>query len=59
MFIRLLTLLWSIGITDGKHFNGGTINWVPIDPYVNSSTVPITITQTYSIVRISIDDLST
>ncbi len=48
MFIRLLTLLWSIGITDGKHFNGGTINWVPIDPYVNSSTVPITITQTYS-----------
>lgn len=30
------------------HFNGGTINWSPVDPYTNSSEVVIVITQTYS-----------
>ncbi|CAF4631624.1 unnamed protein product, partial [Rotaria sp. Silwood1] len=31
-----------------SHFNGGTISWAPIDPYANSSSVVITITQSYS-----------
>ena len=47
----LLYLVISIGtllITEGRHFNGGTINWAPSDPYTNSTSVPITITQTYS-----------
>jgi hypothetical protein len=30
------------------HFNGGTITWSPIDPHSNSSTVIVTITQTYA-----------
>jgi hypothetical protein len=35
-------------VLEGDHFNGGTINWKPVDPYTNSSTVVVTITQTYS-----------
>ena len=35
-------------LIDGRHFDGGTINWAPIDPYDNSSSVDITITQSYS-----------
>jgi hypothetical protein len=43
----LFFFLYSI-VTDGLHFNGGTITWQPINPSVNSSIVPITITQSYS-----------
>ena len=32
---------------DAAHFNGGTIRWMPTDPYDNSSSVRITIMQTY------------
>ena len=35
-------------IIGGRHFDGGTISWTPIDPYDNSSSVDITITQSYS-----------
>lgn len=41
-------LLFSLSFATGRHFNGGTITWAPIDPYSNASSVPITITQTYS-----------
>ncbi|CAF1165953.1 unnamed protein product [Rotaria magnacalcarata] len=34
--------------THASHFNGGAITWQPIDPYSNSSSIGITITQTYS-----------
>ncbi|UJR24539.1 hypothetical protein I4U23_005914 [Adineta vaga] len=33
---------------DGIHFNGGTIRWEPINPTLNSSSIPISIIQTYS-----------
>lgn len=36
------------GLINGIHFNGGTITWAPINPYDNSSSVVITITQSYS-----------
>ncbi|CAF3391672.1 unnamed protein product [Rotaria sp. Silwood1] len=48
MITYTLTLLYYFVLIDGKHFNGGTIQWEPISPYANSSTVPITITQIYS-----------
>ena len=48
MLLKLFVLLCSFVITDHKHFNGGTINWAPIDAYANSSTISIAITQTYS-----------
>lgn len=46
-------LFWCIlfhvaSIVDSLHFNGGTIRWEPLDPYTNSSSVAIIITQTYS-----------
>ncbi|CAF1317202.1 unnamed protein product [Rotaria sordida] len=48
MIILLLFLLIpSIGI-NATHFNGGTITWARTDPYTNSSSVGITITQIYS-----------
>ena len=31
-----------------SHFNGGTITWAPVYPGSNSSSVLITVTQTYS-----------
>jgi hypothetical protein len=43
----LLLLVYAIAI-DGIHFNGGTITWMPIDPYDNSSSITITIIQSYS-----------
>jgi hypothetical protein len=47
--IIVITLLLCCTITiDGYHFNGGTIGWAPVDPYDNSSTVEITIMQSYS-----------
>lgn len=45
--LSFLILLLFLTIK-GSHFNGGTINWAPVDPYTNSSPVVITITQTYS-----------
>ena len=48
MRLNLVLLLSSLINIEGKHFNGGTINWAPVNPYSNSTTVPITITQTYS-----------
>ncbi|CAF3697399.1 unnamed protein product [Rotaria sp. Silwood1] len=48
MCIDLFILLCSFVFTDAKHFNGGTIGWTPINPYDNSSSVKISITQSYS-----------
>jgi hypothetical protein len=47
--IRLLLFLFlSCFVTDGIHFNGGTIKWKPVDPSSNSSLVAISIIQSYS-----------
>ena len=48
MLLSLMILFYLVMTIRGKHFNGGTINWAPINPYNNSTSVPITITQTYS-----------
>ena len=46
--IRSFLLLFLCCVTiKSRHFNGGTIDWETIDPYSNSSIVPITITQSY------------
>ena len=45
--LLLLIFFYCIGI-NGYHFNGGTIRWVPVDPSLNLSLVPITIIQSYS-----------
>jgi hypothetical protein len=42
----LFPLLYAI-VVDTTHFNGGTIGWMPTDPYDNSSSVTISIMQTY------------
>lgn len=46
--MRLLLLTVCIGIIDSIHFNGGTIRWVPINPFDNSSSVTVAIIQSYS-----------
>ena len=46
VIIFVLTLI-SIPITNGSHFNGGSISYKPVNPYANSSSVTITIIQTY------------
>ena len=48
MLLYLIVSISTLIITQGRHFNGGTINWGPIDPYSNSTSVSISITQTYS-----------
>jgi hypothetical protein len=48
MIILILLILMLITTNDGAHFSGGTITWAPLYPSSNSSTVPITITQSYS-----------
>ena len=48
MFLRLVLTSVFIMVSEGRHFNGGTIRWEPVNPYDNSSSVKITITQTYS-----------
>ena len=51
MFFRALVIviiLWSMSMLNGRHFNGGTITWVPVDPYTNSTPIDITITQSYA-----------
>ena len=46
--IRLLLLLVLYPITIvGRHFDGGTITWRPINPNINSSVVSVAITQSY------------
>jgi hypothetical protein len=46
--IRCLFLLFTVIVLDARHFNGGSIRWVPTDPYDNSNSTTITIIQTYS-----------
>ncbi|CAF4769119.1 unnamed protein product, partial [Rotaria socialis] len=43
-------IIWFVAFafTHGKHFNGGSITWAPVDPYDNGSSIDITITQSYS-----------
>ena len=50
ILICLISILVFITITEEKHFDGGTITWAPIDPYITNSSVsiPITITQSYA-----------
>jgi len=48
MYSGLLVLLCWFIIIQGKHFNGGTITWAPMDPYTNASLIGITLTQSYS-----------
>jgi hypothetical protein len=48
MITLIALLLFCIIIIDGYHFNGGTIRWEPVDAYDNSSSVEITIMQSYS-----------
>lgn len=43
----VLILISSI-VIQADHFNGGAITWTPVNPNTNSSTVVITITQSYS-----------
>jgi hypothetical protein len=45
----LLILIWTNAF-EASHFNGGTITWAPVYPNTNSSSILITITQTYSYV---------
>ena len=47
MFSTIIFITTFI-IVEGRHFDGGTINWAPINPYSNASSVAITITQSYS-----------
>lgn len=47
MFFILFVSLW-INIVHSSHFNGGTITWTPVYPNSNSSSVLITVTQSYS-----------
>jgi hypothetical protein len=46
MFCYLFLLLYGI-VIDAMHFNGGSIRWTPVDPSNNSSSVTITIVQSY------------
>lgn len=48
MITLFLWLIVCCGLIQGVHFNGGSITWAPLNPYVNSSSVAITITQSYS-----------
>ena len=48
MIILFVLILFDVTIIDAMHFNGGTIRWEPVNPYVNSSSVTIAIIQTYS-----------
>ena len=45
--IRSLLLFICVIVSNAMHFNGGTIRWMPVNPYDNSSSVTITIIQTY------------
>lgn len=45
--ISCLLLLIHIVLVDSAHFNGGTIRWIPVNPYDNSTTVTIDLIQSY------------
>jgi hypothetical protein len=47
IILSLFILIWANAI-EASHFNGGTITWVPVYPNSSSSSVLITITQSYS-----------
>ena len=42
-----LLLLFGVLGAYGAHFNGGTIRWAPVNPFDNSSSIAISIIQTY------------
>jgi len=48
MHILIIFTFLSVILIEASHFSGGTITWAAVDPQTNSSTVIITITQTYS-----------
>ena len=48
MIYSLLVFLICCHIMKNMHFNGGTITWEAIDPFINSSRVTVIITQSYS-----------
>ncbi|CAF0883750.1 unnamed protein product [Rotaria sordida] len=48
MCLGLFILFCYFIFTNATHFNGGTIGWAPVNPYDNSTSVKITITQSYS-----------
>ncbi|CAF1519231.1 unnamed protein product [Rotaria magnacalcarata] len=47
MIIFIFIFIFSSGFIEANHFHGGTIRWAPIDPYANSSSVGVTIIQSY------------
>ena len=47
MWINCLFLLLCVIAIDADHLNGGTIRWVPLDPYDNSNLTTISIIQSY------------
>ena len=47
MIFILFIFLWMHTV-HSNHFNGGTITWTPVYPNSNSSSVLITVTQSYS-----------
>ena len=48
MIVRLLLILIWTNALEGAHFNGGSITWKPVYPNSNSTSVLITLTQSYS-----------
>ena len=48
MIDLFLFLFLYFAVTQGSHFNGGTIRWQPTNPSSNATSVPITITQSYA-----------
>jgi hypothetical protein len=48
MYLRLLILAFFFCNIHGRHFDGGSITWAPLNPYDNSSSVDISITQAYA-----------
>ena len=47
VFVLFFLLLLSSMMIRSVHFNGGTITWTAVDPFANTSSVVVTITQTY------------
>ena len=47
MIRSLLIFLCCCVVINSRHFNGGIIDWAPVDPYTNSSIVSIIIIQSY------------
>ena len=46
--IPIIFIALSINIVASNHFNGGTITWTPVYPNSNSTSILITVTQSYS-----------